>query len=218
MLTKKKSQNNIISVSSCASTIVEGKSLNILMLGETQVGKTALIKVYNGETFPSQHYTTLGTEFIVKKVQVGEELVKAKVWDTAGQERFRTITKAFYQQAQGILLVYDVTKRETYSKLSMWIDNMQDCANSEVAKCLVANKVDLAYERTVSTEEGKEMAHKYSMDYHETSARLNKNVQDTFEFVIAKAHTCRDKLPGKESLHLSSISSFKVDGNKTNCC
>ena len=207
--------DNLESIDSCNSTFVEGKALSILMLGESRVGKTALIKVYNGEKFTTEHYTTLGTEFIVKKLKIGEEIVKAKIWDTAGQERFRTITKAFYQQAQGMLLVYDISKRKTFNKLSIWVENIKECTNPGVAKCLIANKVDLTGERAVTTEEGKEIARKYGMEYNETSAKFNQNVQEAFELVIAKAHIYKSKLPAKGSFHLSSKSG---DKKKKGCC
>eukprot|EP00826_Nyctotherus_ovalis_P055679 TRINITY_DN741_c0_g2_i3.p1 TRINITY_DN741_c0_g2~~TRINITY_DN741_c0_g2_i3.p1 ORF type:complete len:209 (-),score=64.95 TRINITY_DN741_c0_g2_i3:195-821(-) len=203
------------SISSNGGTFVEGKSLNILMLGESQVGKTALIKVYNGEKFPTQHYTTLGTEFIIKVVKVGGENVKAKIWDTAGQERFRTITKAFYQQAQGILLVYDMVKRDTYSKLGMWMENIRECTSPDIAICLVANKSELTDERVVTAEEGKEIAKKYGMEYYETSARLNKNVKEAFEAVITKAHKKRSDEPNKGSFRIVTDPDPK---KKKTCC
>ena len=207
-------KDTIKSVTSIDSTFIEKKTLNILMLGETQVGKTALIKVYNEEHFPTQHYTTLGTEFIMKRIKINEETVKAKIWDTAGQERFRTITKGFYQQAQGILLVFDITKRETYSKLNIWIDNIQERTGPGIPICLIGNKVDLAEDRVVSFEEGKDTADKHHMDYCETSALLNKKVREAFESIITKAHANMNKALLKSSFQISS----KNEKKKENCC
>ncbi len=200
---------------SSSKSVLDGRALNILMLGETQVGKTALIKMYNGEKFPIPHYTTLGTEFIVKELNVNGEIAKAKIWDTAGQERFRTIAKSFYQQAQGIILAYDVTNRESYNKLTLWLQNINEKADANVVKFLVANKVDLVDDRVVTPDEGKSIAKQFDLDYYETSAKMNKNVKEVFEAIITKAHLTKRLDPDKNSFQLKSKS---ASAKKGACC
>lgn len=170
---------------------------------------------YNDGKFQQTHYTTLGTEFIIKELQVDGETAKAKIWDTAGQERFRTIAKSFYQQAQGILLTFDVTNKESYGKLGMWLQNINEKADASVVKFLVANKVDLVDDRVVTTEEGKEIAKKYDMEYYETSAKSSHNVKEVFEAMIRKTHLARKLSADKSSFQLSSKSKQEGSGK---CC
>ena len=170
---------------------------------------------YNNEKFPTSHYTTLGTEFIVKELMVEGESVRAKIWDTAGQERFRTITKSFYQQAHGILLAYDVTNKETYEKLSVWIQNINEKADASVVKFLIANKVDLLDDRVVTTEEGKAIAKQFDMQYLETSALTSHNVKEAFESLIEKVHIVRRHDPQRASFPLANKEKTEKKGG---CC
>ncbi len=104
-----------------------------------------------------------------------------KIWDTAGQERFMAITKAFYRQAQGVMLVFDVTKKQSFEKLEGWAENIGENVHANVTKYLVANKTDLLEDRAVSSEQGKEFAEAHDMKYFETSAKGNQNVKLIFE-------------------------------------
>ena len=171
---------------------------------------------YNNEKFPTSHYTTLGTEFIVKEITVDGESVRAKIWDTAGQERFRTITKSFYQQAHGVLLAYDVTNKETYEKLGVWIQNINEKAEANVVKFLVATKIDLIDDRVVTPEEGKTIARQYDMQYIETSALTNQNVKEAFEAIIEKVHIVRRHDPQRASFPLAN--NKERTEKKKGCC
>ena len=128
--------------------------------------------------------TTIGIDFITKDVKVGNENVSVKIWDTAGQERFRTITHTFYKQAEGVLLVFDVTDRSSYENLHAWINSIHEHADEKIIKYLIANKIDLTDERKVTKEEGQKMASQYSMKYFETSAKTNTNITESIESII----------------------------------
>ncbi len=142
-------------------------------------------------------------------------LVKATIWDTAGQERFRTLTKAFYQQAQGLVVVYDMTNRDTYERLSKWIEEIHENTEPKVVKYLVANKVDLVDDRVVTTEEGKGIAAKYSMKYFETSARSCVNVNEMFTALITETYFATKGGKVRESFRIGSPSQVQA---KKGCC
>eukprot|EP00829_Urostomides_striatus_P009350 TRINITY_DN204_c0_g1_i3.p1 TRINITY_DN204_c0_g1~~TRINITY_DN204_c0_g1_i3.p1 ORF type:complete len:145 (+),score=37.68 TRINITY_DN204_c0_g1_i3:166-600(+) len=129
------------------------KKIQILTLGDGKVGKTSLLKRYNEDAFTTHHLTTIGIDFITKDIKLGNENISVKIWDTAGQERFRTITHTFYKQAQGVLLVFDVTDKTSYENLHTWVNSISEHADQGIIKYLIANKIDLASERVVSTEE-----------------------------------------------------------------
>jgi len=164
---------------------------------------------------PAHYYTTIGTEFAIKEIDVNGEMVKAKIWDTAGQERFRTITKSFYQQAHGILLVYDVTERESFIKLSEWIQSINEKADANIARYLVANKIDLIDDRKVTPEEGKLFAKQHQLEYYETSAKDGKNVKDVFDACITRVHLTK-RTDDKQSFHLSTAKA--KEKVKSKCC
>ncbi len=131
------------------------------------------------------HLTTLGIDFITKEVPKSDsETIIAKIWDTAGQEKFRTITKSFYKQANGILLVFDLTDRESFDKLHSWVSNINETAEEDVVKYLVGNKLDLAESRVVNREEALKIAAEYGMRYYETSAKHKINVNEVFGELI----------------------------------
>ena len=165
------------------------KKIHIIMLGESQVGKTALVKRYHDDTFTSQHLTTLGIDFITKEIKRSEtETLIVKIWDTAGQEKFRTITKSFYKLADGILLVFDLTDSESFNKLHSWLSNISETANEDVIKFMVGNKLDLAELRAVDREKGMELASEYEMKYYETSAKHKIGVEEAFSDLIEEVY------------------------------
>ena len=104
-----------------------------------------------------------------------------QIWDTAGQERFKNIIASYYRGAHGILLLYDVTDRESFKNLSNWLIEIEKNANKNVLKVLIGNKTDLEEKRIISYNQGKEFADTYGLKYVETSAKKNLNVTEAFE-------------------------------------
>jgi small GTP-binding protein len=105
--------------------------------------------------------STIGVEFATRSIQVDAKTIKAQIWDTAGQERYRAITSAYYRGAVGALLVYDISKHQTYENVTRWLKELRDHADSNIVIMLVGNKSDLRHLRAVPTEEAKQFA---SMD------------------------------------------------------
>lgn len=192
-----------------------GSTVSIVLLGETKVGKTALIRRFDNDTFTPEFYSTLGTDFIMKDMSLGGDQVQAQIWDTAGQERFMTITKSFYQKADGILLVYSMEDRSSYEKLHVWANSIHTNTSERVPKYLVANKADLVEDRKVTREEGEAIAKQYVMSYVEASAKTKLGVKEVFEGVIGQAWEVKKSKTNSPSLVLRNKE--KV-AKKNGCC
>jgi Ras-related protein Rab-1A len=139
-----------------------------------------LLLRFADDAFDESHLTTIGVDFKVRTVCIGDKTVKLQVWDTAGQETFRTITSNYYRGAHGILLVYDVTDRNSFTAIQRWLDEVKQYASEDADKQLVGNKIDMEERRQVSSEEGERLASERNMPFLETSAKSATRVQEAF--------------------------------------
>jgi len=153
-------------------------TIKLLVLGDSAVGKSSLLMRFCESKFDSNFVITIGVDFKNKVVQRWGRKVRLQVWDTAGQERFRTITPAYYRTAQGVILVYDVCDEKSFDNIKMWQKNLAEY-NNDAAKILVGNKTDKP-DRVVTTEQGQKLADEYNMQFFETSAKSNINVDEAF--------------------------------------
>eukprot|EP00596_Hydrurales_sp_CCMP1899_P007343 CAMPEP_0119034278 /NCGR_PEP_ID=MMETSP1177-20130426/1279_1 /TAXON_ID=2985 /ORGANISM="Ochromonas sp, Strain CCMP1899" /LENGTH=197 /DNA_ID=CAMNT_0006991603 /DNA_START=207 /DNA_END=800 /DNA_ORIENTATION=+ len=154
--------------------------IKLLMIGDSGVGKTCLLLRYANDSFSPTFITTIGIDFKIKNIQLDSKRIKLQIWDTAGQERFRTITTSYFRGAQGILLVYDVTDRQTFVSIRNWVAQIQMHADVNVNKILIGNKCDIQDQRAVSFEEGETLAREYNIHFFETSAKQDMNVEKSF--------------------------------------
>lgn len=117
--------------------------LKVLLLGDSAVGKTCLLMRFTDDRFSSQFISTVGVDFKSKVLALGGERIKLQIWDTAGQESFRSITRSYYRGAAGALLVYDITRRETFNHLSRWLEEARQNGNPDMVIMLIGNKADM---------------------------------------------------------------------------
>jgi Ras-related protein Rab-8A len=156
-------------------------TLKILTIGESAVGKTCILLRFTDNKFLKSHLTTIGIDYKSKVIRSNNYSVKLKIWDTAGQERFRNITQQYYKGADGILLVYDITERNSFEKVREWMKMIQqNTTKDKIGIILIGNKCDLE-ERQVSVEEGESMANEFGVLFFETSAYKDKNITESFE-------------------------------------
>ncbi|XP_009793192.1 ras-related protein RABC2a-like [Nicotiana sylvestris] len=162
-------------------------SFKILLIGDSGVGKSSLLVSFISNAVDDLA-PTIGVDFKIKTLTVGGKRLKLTIWDTAGQERFRTLTSSYYRGAQGIILVYDVTRRETFTNLSdVWAKEVELYSNNQdCVKMLVGNKVDKESERAVTREEGIALAKELGSLFLECSAKTRENVQHCFEELALK--------------------------------
>lgn len=123
---------------------------------------------------------TIGVDFKIRTINVDEKVCKLQIWDTAGQERFKTITSSYYKGAHGIIVVYDITDRDSFNAVHTWMSEIEKYTQDNITRILVGNKTDLENKRAVSFEEGQEMANHYGVRFLETSAKECKNVETAF--------------------------------------
>ena len=190
----------------------------IIVVGETRVGKTSLIKRYTKNQFGGVYLTTVGIDFQDKIIEIEDKKVKLQIWDTAGQERFRNVAKNYFQSTRGFLLVFDITDHESFEKLDFWIEQIKNNAPSNVKSVLVGNKSDLANQRKVNEEEIEAFAKENNLKYYEVSAKEGKNVVELFFYLaseIHQNHLYQEKDENK-TLTLTKQNSKKKDKKK--CC
>ena len=159
-------------------------NLKILILGDSSVGKTSLLLRYVDGYLPVVYVATIGVEYKIKTINVNGHDINLQIWDTAGQERFRSITQSFMKGADGILYVYDITKKNTFDNLKTWIFQTEQ-STDEFKKIIVGNKIDLENLRQVSKEACKKFCEEKNIQGIEVSAKNGNNVSEPFE-ILAK--------------------------------
>lgn len=158
--------------------------IKLLLIGDSGVGKSAILMRFADDSFTQSFITTIGIDFKIRTITLDGKRIKLQIWDTAGQERFKTITTAYYRGAMGILLVYDVTNESTFSNINQWMMAIRQHASDAVNKVLLGNKADssgpLVAKRTVPTAKGQALADQHGIRFFETSAKNSINVEEAF--------------------------------------
>lgn len=151
-----------------------------IIIGDTGVGKSCLLLQFTDKRFQPVHDLTIGVEFGARLINIDQHSIKLQIWDTAGQESFRSITRSYYRDAAGALLVYDITRRESFSHLTRWLEEARQNGNPNMTIMLIGNKSDLEHRRVVSTKEGEAFAKENGLIFLETSAKTATNVEAAF--------------------------------------
>ena len=154
----------------------------LIIVGDQAVGKTCMLLKYVDNNFPETHLATIGVEYKNKTIETNKYKVNLQIWDTAGQERFKAITKSFFQNTNGIIFVYDITKRETFQGVKDWIKDSE--IYGKYSRVLVGNKTDLNEQRKVKFDELKEFGLKKKIEVIETSAKNGTNINEVFQKVV----------------------------------
>eukprot|EP00920_Eleutheroschizon_duboscqi_P020372 GHVT01048337.1.p1 GENE.GHVT01048337.1~~GHVT01048337.1.p1 ORF type:complete len:220 (-),score=26.11 GHVT01048337.1:231-890(-) len=152
----------------------------LVLIGDSGVGKSCMLLRFADDAFTNSYITTIGVDFRFRTLNIDGKVVKLQIWDTAGQERFRTITSAYYRGADGIILVYDTTDKESFAKTGDWMAEVSRYIGDFTCKFLVGNKCDLRDEKRVTTEEAQKKADELGMGFIEASAKDSINVQELF--------------------------------------
>lgn len=160
----------------------------IVLIGDSAVGKSNLLARFSRDEFYPNSKSTIGVEFQTQKMIINGKEVKAQIWDTAGQERFRAVTSAYYRGAVGALLVYDISRRQTFESIGRWLNELHTHSDMNVVTILVGNKSDLKDVREVKTAEGKSLAEAQGLFFIETSALDSSNVASAFQMVVKEIY------------------------------
>ena len=197
--TKNELPSNIVSESLDKKVgIINGQgSLSFILIGDSTVGKTCFLTRYFKNQFNETFLSTIGIDKEIKHVKVGNDSYKLTLWDTAGQDRFKCLPKKYYQNADGVLLLFDVTSEETFVNVGNWMKDVKENSSknitsengkeSELALYLIGNKIDLP-NREVTKEEAQTQAKSLGMKYFEVSCKINMNIPEVMNRMIMECH------------------------------
>jgi len=194
--------------------------IKLMTLGNSKVGKTSFIMKYTENKFQEKYLSTIGLDFKAKNVSINGKKYRLFFYDTAGQERYKSISLNIIKDAQGIILMYDVTDKTSFESIAEWINNVKDAKGSNFPMVLVGNKIDLNDIRIVSEKEGKELAEENELDFFETSNKDGTNLEKA---TFALVNKILKKQEEEENIENSYNVSEKLTKNKSKekskrCC
>lgn len=193
--------------------------MKYIVVGDTAVGKSCLLLQFTEQRFQNSHDITIGVEFGTRTIEIDSKKIKLQIWDTAGQESFRSITRSYYRGACCALLVYDITRRQSFEHVTSWLEEARTHGSEKMTVLLVGNKSDRESARMVSHEEGEKLAKESGLFFIETSAKTSNNVDEAF---LLTAKVVYDKIKSgeldvrDESCGVKEAESAGAAGNRVN--
>ena len=184
-------------------------TFKVILTGEPYTGKSTILLKYTENIFSQNYQSTIGIEYGSKLLKINNNLLKLQLWDTAGQETFQSITRSYYNDAAIILLVYDITSRQSFTRLYYWLDEIKKYSNNPVI-FLVGNKNDLFSKRKISVNEGENLAKIHNLIFHEISAK-NDNMERLFNKI---AGLLNEKVINKQIIPSFINNNIKVTSSK----
>ena len=168
----------------------EIESFKVVLVGESGVGKTSIITQFIDQTFQEDQQSTTGGTFSTKSVVCDNgKTLKFEIWDTAGQERYRSLTKMFYKDANAAVLVFDITRQDSFEELqNYWAQQIKECSPPEIILAVAANKSDLINKEAVDEEKSRAFANELGAIYVSTTATTVESINELF-IEIAKKYT-----------------------------
>lgn len=187
-------------------------TINLILIGESEVGKSCFFTRYYENKFSNNFMTTVGIDKGIKIIKIKDTTYKLTLWDTAGQERFRSLPEKYYQNADGVLLLFDVSNRKSFENVDIWVESIKKSVKSTTSKkvFLIGNKIDL--ERVVKKEEAIKKADDYGFKYFEASCKINMNLTEIMARMI---YSCFNNLDKNENISLEKSHKNK---KKKKCC
>ena len=186
----------------------------ILLLGDSEVGKSCFLMRYSDNVFVENYITTIGLDYKLKSVKLDSgKTIKVQLWDTAGQDKYRTIAKNYFKGSHGILLLYDVTKQSSFQNIRDWIQDIREEVSQKAIIFLIGNKIDLVDKRKISKEKGLELAEEYKLPFFEASAKSGENVDEVFKALYKKISEVYGDMEKERGAKL-----IKKQKNKGKCC
>lgn len=152
----------------------------LIVIGDSGVGKSCLLLRFCDDTYTDSFISTIGVDFKIKTIEIGNKVAKLQIWDTAGQDRFKTIVSSYYRGATAVMIVYDITDAESFANVNNWLEEINHYCSPELPKILIGNKSDMEHKRVVPSATAKEYAEIRGIKYIETSAKKNNAVEDAF--------------------------------------
>ena len=192
----------------------------ILIIGDSGVGKSCILHRFTDDIFTENYISTIGVDFKIRTLDIDGKLIKLQIWDTAGQERFRVITSAYYRGAHGVIIVYDVTSNISYKNINYWLEETTKYASENISKILIGNKSDLVNKREVSYTNARDYADSLNLNYIETSAKNNTNIEKIFVDIANNLlnNNHMTNAGTKAPVRVNRFTNTNVVQNNTNSC
>jgi len=162
------------------------RDVKVVLLGDTGVGKSSIVRRFVTEAFDRYSEPTIGASFMSKAMQVDGQSIKFQIWDTAGQEKYHSLAPMYYRGAAAAILVYDITRNGSFDTLRNWVKELQTNGPAGIVLSVVGNKCDLAEQRAVPIAGAQEYAQDMGAEFFETSAKADTNVRDVFQGIAAR--------------------------------
>ena len=199
------------------------KTCQILILGDSSVGKTSLISRYANGIFKEEYLATVGLDYYNKQDTINNLNVLVKLWDTAGQERFKSLTPNYFRNAEGVVIVFDVTNSETFENLKYWISSIKSNLGEKniiIPIIIIGNKIDMDDMRDINKEEADKFAKENDYKYFEASAKTGEGVDEAFREIVNQILDNSDKLEEIKEERKSIKIQEEPNNNqkKKNCC
>ena len=185
----------------------------IILLGDTTVGKTAFFKRFFLNEFTDSFITTIGLTELSKYVKIEYKVYKIQIWDTSGQKRFKIIPQKYYEKADGIILMYDITNSDSFDNIINWTRDIRKNASENLIIYLIGNKVDLIDDRKINIEKGRKIASDERMKFIEVSCKWNLNISDIVYCLVYDMY-----LMEKEDEKINFLLNKKEANPKNSCC
>ena len=200
--------------------MTEDNPLKIIILGSSTVGKSSIYLRYFNNKFNVNTMVTVGVDFKTKYFKFDEKEIKINFVDTAGQEKYRAISKNYLKGTDGVIFVFDLTKKETFQLIADWMQFMKEHNKKNIGKILFGNKNDLISEREISYEEGKKLANELECNYYEGSAKTGENVEILMQEIARITYLeWKNNDEDKDTIRLSNKSfNSSVNHNNKRCC
>lgn len=174
-------------------SVVTEQGEKIILIGDPSVGKSSILTRYINKTFTDNMKPTIGVEHYSKEIPIQKTKITLSIWDTAGQERYRGLTSAYYKETKCIVLVFDITNRQSFDRLYTWKEEIENYTDKDLLTVVIGNKSDLQEKRKVNKEEIEGFVKKFRYFYMETSALENKdgNIEEVFRYIAENLYRCK---------------------------
>ena len=200
------------------------KTCQLLIIGDTAVGKTSIISRYANGTFKEEYIVTVGLDYSIKQEIIDDKSIQIKIWDTAGQERFKSLTQNYFRNAEGVILTFDVTSTESFGNLKYWISSFKENMEKKnifIPVIIIGNKIDLVDSREINKEDAEKFSKEKNYKYFETSAKTGEGVDEAIKELVnqvLKQNGQKDDQKETRNSVLIKEDNEGSGGKKKGCC
>ena len=202
------------------------KTIQLLVIGDSSVGKTSLITRYTNGTFKEEYLATVGLDYYSKVEAINNQTINIKLWDTAGQERYKALTQNYFRNAEGVLLTFDVTNTDSFNNLKDWIGSIKtnmEGKNIFLPLIIVGNKIDMEDAREITKEDAEKFVSDNNYKYFETSAKTGEGVDDAIRDLVNQVLNQGEqlddhKIEARKSVQLKDANVESAEVKKKGCC